>query len=90
MRIGLISDTHVPEAGEQLPGEVFDLLAGVDMVMHAGDMHIIDVLDWLEVIAPVVGARGNGDGDGFVRLFPTMTPALNTRRCWSLRGRVSG
>ena len=79
MRIGLISDTHVPEAGEQLPGEVFDLLAGVDMVMHAGDMHIIDVLDWLEVIAPVLGARGNGDGDGFRPPFPDNDPRVETR-----------
>ncbi len=58
MRIGLISDTHVPEAGERMPAQVFDLLAGVDMVMHGGDMHLIDVLDWLEAIAPVIGARG--------------------------------
>ncbi len=76
MRIGLISDTHVPEAGERMPGEVFDLLAGVDMVMHGGDMHIIDVLDWLEVIAPVIGARGNGDGDGFRPPFPDDDPRV--------------
>ena len=76
MRIGLISDTHVPEAGERLPAEVFDLLAEVDMVMHAGDMHIIDVLDWLESIAPVIGARGNGDGDGFRPPFPDDDPRV--------------
>lgn len=61
MRIGLISDTHIPEAGERLPPEVFAAFEGVDLVMHAGDMHIIEVLDWLEAVAPVVGARGNGD-----------------------------
>jgi putative phosphoesterase len=35
--------------------------------MHAGDMHVIDVLDWLEqrVGVPVLACRGNGDdGDG--------------------------
>ena len=61
MRIGLISDTHIPEAGDRLPQEVFDAFRGVDLVLHAGDMHVIDVLDWLEAIAPVVAARGNGD-----------------------------
>ena len=86
MRIGLISDTHVPEAGERLPGEVFDLLAGVDMVMHAGDMHIIDVLDWLEVIAPVVGARGNGDGDGFRPPFPDDDPRVKHAHVLELEG----
>lgn len=61
MRIGLISDTHVPEAGTDLPPQVFEALAGVDLVLHAGDLHVRDVLDWLEGIAPVYAARGNGD-----------------------------
>ena len=86
MRIGLISDTHVPEAGEQLPGEVFDLLAEVDMVMHGGDMHIIDVLDWLERIAPVIGARGNGDGDGFRPPFPDDDPRVKHAHTIDLEG----
>ena len=61
MRIGLISDTHVPEAGADMPPQVYEAFKGVDLILHAGDMHIIDVLDWLETIAPVLGARGNGD-----------------------------
>ncbi len=61
MRIGLISDTHVPEAVPELPPEVERALAGVDLILHAGDMHVIDVLDWLERIAPVLSVRGNGD-----------------------------
>ncbi|MCX6022856.1 MAG: metallophosphoesterase family protein [Chloroflexi bacterium] len=65
MRIGLISDTHIPEAGRTLPLQVFEAFAGVDLVLHAGDLHDLAVLDWLEVIAPVRGARGNGeDGSG--------------------------
>ena len=61
MRIGLISDTHVPEAGADMPAQVYEAFRGVDLILHAGDMHVIDVLDWLETIAPVLGARGNGD-----------------------------
>ncbi len=61
VRIGLISDTHIPEAGKELPREVFDALNGVDVVLHAGDMHVIQVLDWLESLGQVWGARGNGD-----------------------------
>jgi hypothetical protein len=37
MRIGLISDTHIPEACEHLPKRVFEVFAGIDLVMHAGD-----------------------------------------------------
>ena len=61
MRIGLISDTHIPEACEHLPAAVFDAFAGVDLVMHAGDVYVNRVLDELAQIAPVIAALGNGD-----------------------------
>lgn len=61
MRIGLISDTHIPEACEHLPAEVFAALGGVDLVMHAGDVYVNRVLDELARIAPVIAALGNGD-----------------------------
>ena len=63
MRIGLISDTHIPEFGPKLPEAAYRALAGVDLVLHGGDLHVIDVLDWLEqrIGAPVYCARGNGD-----------------------------
>lgn len=86
MRIGLISDTHVPEAGRQLPGQVFEVLRGVDLVLHAGDMHVIEVLDWLDRIAPTLGARGNGDGDGFRPPFPDNDPRVKAAHLLFLAG----
>jgi len=61
MRIGLISDTHIPEACEHLPARVFEVFQGVDLVMHAGDVYVNRVLDELASIAPVIAAVGNGD-----------------------------
>ena len=61
MRIGLISDTHIPEACDHLPAPVFEAFAGVDLVMHAGDVYVNRVLDELAQIAPVMAALGNGD-----------------------------
>lgn len=61
MRIGIISDTHIPEACEHLPPAVFEVFRGVDLVMHAGDVYINRVLDELSRIAPVIAALGNGD-----------------------------
>ena len=61
MRIGLISDTHIPEACENLPSRVFEVFRGVDLVMHAGDVYVNRVLDELAEIAPVIAALGNGD-----------------------------
>ena len=37
MRLLLIADTHVPKRARELPGRVWDQVAGVDVVLHAGD-----------------------------------------------------
>lgn len=54
--VGVISDTH----GLVRP-EAVDALRGVDMILHAGDVGSPQVLEALEVIAPVVAVRGNND-----------------------------
>ena len=71
MKIGLISDTHIPEAMPELPGQVRTVFSGVDLILHAGDLHCLDVLNWLEEIAPVLACRGNGDdGSGGRAVVP--------------------
>jgi len=54
--IGVISDTH-----GLLRPQAVDALAGVDMILHAGDIGNSAVLDALRDIAPVVAVRGNND-----------------------------
>lgn len=61
MRIGLLSDTHIPEAEKGLPAELIDALRGVDLILHAGDIYLASVLDDLEQVAPVLAARGDDD-----------------------------
>lgn len=61
MRIGLLSDTHIPVAEKELPPEVARAFRGVDLVLHAGDIYDQSVLDDLERIAPVLAARGDDD-----------------------------
>lgn len=61
MRIGVISDTHVPVRARALPGAVFDIFAGVDLILHAGDLITLDVLAELQTIAPVLAVHGNVD-----------------------------
>jgi putative phosphoesterase len=55
-RIGVVSDTH----GE-LPAAVEDLFAGVDAIVHSGDVGLGHVLDVLEAIAPTTAVSGNMD-----------------------------
>lgn len=60
MKIGVISDTH----------NFFDpripiLLAGVEHILHAGDIGLPRILSDLEEIAPVTAVGGNTDDPGF-------------------------
>jgi uncharacterized protein len=65
LRIGLVSDTHIPEARSELWTEVFDAFRGLDLILHGGDLHELSVLHALAEVAPVYAARGNGeDGSG--------------------------
>lgn len=64
VRIGLISDTHIPWEVNKVPTEVFDIFKGVDMILHAGDIYAHFVLDDLEKIAPVYAALGDDDYPG--------------------------
>jgi len=57
MKIGLISDTHLPAMGREPPPQVAGAFAGVDLILHAGDIYSSDCLDWLERIAPVVAVE---------------------------------
>lgn len=54
--IGLISDTH-----GLVRASVFDALAGVELILHAGDVGGRDVLVELQAIAPVHAVFGNTD-----------------------------
>ncbi len=61
MRIGLISDTHIPYHVKELPEKLDQVFRGVDLILHAGDIYIASVLDQLESIAPVIAAAGDDD-----------------------------
>jgi putative phosphoesterase len=56
MLVGLISDTH-----GLLRAEVADAFAGVEHILHAGDVGSLDVLGGLARLAPVTAVRGNVD-----------------------------
>lgn len=61
LKIGIISDTHIPGSIPELWPEVRTVFKGVDLILHAGDLETTKVLDWLEEIAPVLAAEGNHD-----------------------------
>jgi uncharacterized protein len=56
---GLIADTHIPYRAKHLPEAVFEAFAGVDIILHAGDVDDPAALEPLRSIAPVHAVRGN-------------------------------
>ena len=62
MRIGLISDTHIPEVVKALPPQLNHVFRNVDLILHAGDVYTVAVLDELERLAPTWAASGDDDG----------------------------
>jgi len=65
MKIGVISDTH----GVINP-RVFELFAGVDQILHAGDIGGGDIVTALETLAPVQAVYGNVDTFPEVERYP--------------------
>ena len=61
MLIGLISDTHITPKMGKLPEKIFEIFDGVDLILHAGDITVREVLDDLSRIAPVTAVLGNND-----------------------------
>jgi len=62
MIIGVISDTHIPERSEHIPKEIISGLKDVDLIIHAGDLVELKVLDILKKINPqVIAVYGNMD-----------------------------
>ena len=62
MRLGIVSDTHLPRGRRTLPHACVERLAASDAILHAGDLMELSVLERLEAIGPPVHAiRGNVD-----------------------------
>ncbi|MCG2710925.1 MAG: metallophosphatase family protein [Candidatus Omnitrophica bacterium] len=71
MKIGVISDTHIPVNCESIPDKIRECFSHVDMIIHAGDLTELCVLDELAQITPKVEAvRGNMDSQHAQRKLP--------------------
>ena len=69
MKIGAISDTHAT-LFDQLPSQILNALAGVDLIVHAGDFVARDVLDGLKQMGEVKAVQGNMDSEELKQLLP--------------------
>ena len=65
LTVGVISDTH-----GLLRPEAVAALAGVDQILHAGDVGTPDILARLKAIAPTTAVRGNVDHGVWATALP--------------------
>lgn len=71
MKIGVISDTHISSRHEHIPGIILDVFKQMDIVMHAGDMVDLSVIDELKSVCPkVVAVAGNMDPEAVRKKYP--------------------
>lgn len=71
MKIGVISDTHIPDRCEHIPKVVLDAFKRVDLIVHAGDIVNLEALEELKSVCPKVFAvAGNMDSQAVVKKFP--------------------
>jgi putative phosphoesterase len=70
MVIGLISDTH-----GLLRPEAVEVLRGSELIIHAGDVGLPEILVELRTIAPVVAVRGNVDQGEWADRLPVTAMA---------------
>ena len=71
MKVGVVSDTHLPRFGDQLPAELRRGLGEerVELILHLGDFTGPKIPRLLETLAPLEAVAGNNDPPALVRRF---------------------
>lgn len=70
MRIGVIADTHIPDRAKEIPQKICEDFKKVDLILHAGDLIELKVLDEFKKIAEVKAVFGNMDSFSVVNSLP--------------------
>jgi putative phosphoesterase len=70
-RVVVLADTHIRRGGSRrLPDAVYAELGRADVVLHAGDVLVPELLDELRRFAPVHAVLGNNDDVELARVLP--------------------
>ena len=70
MKVLVLSDTHMPGRAKALPKPLLVDLERADLILHAGDLATVDVLNMLRGLGPVQAVYGNVDEPELRRLLP--------------------
>ncbi|MBN2026686.1 MAG: metallophosphoesterase family protein [Actinobacteria bacterium] len=72
-RVMLVADTHIPKVGDALPGRLMEECEGADLILHAGDLIDMSVVEELNSLAPTRAVVGNMDLPEVKSLLPEKT-----------------
>ena len=61
VELAIISDTHLPRGSRRLPAACLTRLERADLIIHAGDLSRLEVLEELRSLGKVVAVHGNVD-----------------------------
>lgn len=83
MKIGVVSDTHIPVNSCELPPELISALKDCDLIVHAGDLVDLCVIEELQKISKVEAVSGNMD-------LPKAQAALEKKKILDVGGKKIG
>jgi putative phosphoesterase len=70
-RVVALADTHIRAGGSRrLPAAAYEELRRADVILHAGDVLVPELLDELATFAPVHAVLGNNDVPELARVLP--------------------
>lgn len=70
MKILVLADTHIPDRAKKLPQVILEEAKKVDLIIHAGDLIDISVLNELKKINKVKAVAGNMDSSEVLKILP--------------------
>ena len=73
MKIIVISDTHISSPDEKLPEKILAEFAKSDMIIHAGDLVDLSVLEELNKLKKTTAVQGNMDSPSVRKKLPEKT-----------------
>ncbi|WP_409251016.1 metallophosphoesterase family protein [Bacillus sp. SCS-153A] len=70
LKIVVLSDTHMPNRGKELPPVLIKELKSAELIIHAGDWNTLEVYEELKEYGRVEGVSGNTDEQAILDAFP--------------------
>jgi putative phosphoesterase len=70
VHVALIADTHMPRGARRLPDACVELLRKSDLIVHAGDLTELSMLEQLKGYGEVAAVHGNADDPTVRALLP--------------------